>query len=223
MKIRERWNNSNKNVLLFHSRQTKEFYSALVVVLVRRLTSWQYFEATDINGSSDRQWGLCSRNCEQQRCVQKNLLHLDYFLSINIIAALKKFYRSTGIVAGMGSLLVVFSLLVYWDSGWYGVPYSRCRPRVCVFSPPTWWYTWHLINDKDPWYLIEEKRNKRKKEIKGKVIEHVVLVSTIFRSFNPMDVHPLIFRVPWVSLLGCSFQRNMNFFKNRIFAVVVLI
>ena len=33
------------------------------------------------------------------------------------------------------------------------VPYFRCRPRVCVFSPPTWWYTWHLIDDEDPWYL----------------------------------------------------------------------
>ena len=27
-----------------------------------------------------------------------------------------------------------FVLLVYWDSGWYGVPYFRCRPRECVFS-----------------------------------------------------------------------------------------
>ena len=33
-----------------------------------------------------------------------------------IIAALKNFYRSTAIVAGMSSLLVVL-LLVYWDSG----------------------------------------------------------------------------------------------------------
>ena len=34
-----------------------------------------------------------------------------------IIAALKNFYRSTAIVAGMSSLLVVILLLVYWDSG----------------------------------------------------------------------------------------------------------
>ena len=26
-------------------------------------------------------------------------------------------------------------LLVYWDSGWYGVSFFRCKPRVCVFSP----------------------------------------------------------------------------------------
>ena len=29
----------------------------------RRSTSWQFFEAADFNGSSDRQCGLCSRNC----------------------------------------------------------------------------------------------------------------------------------------------------------------
>ena len=33
------------------------------------------------------------------------------------------FYRSTGIVAGMSSLLVVLLLLDEWYSGWYGVPY----------------------------------------------------------------------------------------------------
>ena len=42
----------------------------------RRSTSWQLFEATDFNGSSDRQCGLCSRNCERQRCVRRNLLHI---------------------------------------------------------------------------------------------------------------------------------------------------
>ena len=35
----------------------------------RRSTRWQLFEATDFNGSSDRQCGLCSRNCERQGCV----------------------------------------------------------------------------------------------------------------------------------------------------------
>ena len=42
----------------------------------RRSTSWQLFEATDFNGSSDRQCGLCSRYCERQRCVRRNLLHI---------------------------------------------------------------------------------------------------------------------------------------------------
>ena len=45
------------------------------------------------------------------------------------------FYLSTGVVAGMSILLVVFLLLVDWDSGWHGVPYFRCRPRMCIFSP----------------------------------------------------------------------------------------
>ena len=64
-----------------------------------------------------------------------------YYIYLNFFKPLfhnrKKFYRSTGIVAGMSSLLVVFLLLVYWDSGWYGVPYFRCRPRVCVSPPPS--------------------------------------------------------------------------------------
>ena len=32
-------------------------------------------------------------------------------------------------------LQIASKLLVYWYSGWYGVPFFRCRPRVCVFSP----------------------------------------------------------------------------------------
>ena len=47
----------------------------------RRSTSWQLFEAMDFNGSSDPQCGLCSRNCEQQRCVRRNLLHTTYFFN----------------------------------------------------------------------------------------------------------------------------------------------
>ena len=43
----------------------------------RRSTSWQLFEATDFIGSSDRQCGLCSRKCERQRCVRRNLLHIN--------------------------------------------------------------------------------------------------------------------------------------------------
>ena len=37
------------------------------------------FSITDFNGSSNLQCGLCSRNCEQQRCVRKNLLHRTFF------------------------------------------------------------------------------------------------------------------------------------------------
>ena len=46
----------------------------------RRPKSWQLFEAMDFNGSSDRQCGLCSRNCERQRCVRRNLLDIANFL-----------------------------------------------------------------------------------------------------------------------------------------------
>ena len=79
----------------------------------------QLFEATDFNGSSARQCGLCSRNCERQRCVRRNLSHLVYFL--------KPVYHC--------SFFKSLFLPVDWDSGWCGVPYFRCRPRVCVFSP----------------------------------------------------------------------------------------
>ena len=66
-------------------------------------------------------------------------------------SSFKKFLPVDCIVAGLSSLLVVFLLLVYWYSGWYGVPYFRRRPRVCVFSPQhddthgTWLMT--KIND----------------------------------------------------------------------------
>ena len=45
---------------------------------VRWTTSWEIFEATDFNDSSDRQCGLFSRNCERQRCVRRNLLHIVF-------------------------------------------------------------------------------------------------------------------------------------------------
>ena len=44
--------------------------------------------------------------------------------------------------------------MVYRDSGWYGVPFFRCRPRVCVFFPQIdnthgiWWQR-SMISDKD--------------------------------------------------------------------------
>ena len=56
------------------------------------------------------------------------------FVYLSIITAFKKILPVDRRVAGLSSLLV-FLVLVYWYSGWYGVPYFRCRPRVCVFSP----------------------------------------------------------------------------------------
>ena len=69
-----------------------------------------------------------------RRCVRRNLLHIVNFLKLYFIAAFKKIVSTCRLgLAGMSSLLVVF--FRYWDSGWYSVPYFRCRPRVCVFSP----------------------------------------------------------------------------------------
>ena len=66
-----------------------------VLSFARRSTSWQLFEATDSNGSSDRQGGLCSRNCERQKCVRRNLLHIAQFFDLYIKAVIKKLHRST--------------------------------------------------------------------------------------------------------------------------------
>ena len=47
------------------------------------------------------------------------------------------FNRSTGVVAGMSSLLVISFLCFYWstESDWYVFSSFRSRPRVCVFFP----------------------------------------------------------------------------------------
>ena len=84
------------------------------------------------------------------------------FLILYIIAASEK----AGIVAGMSSSLAVS--FCYWSTGivaGMGFP-TFVADHECVLLPPTWWYTWHLIDDEDPWYLIEEKRTKKKREQK---------------------------------------------------------
>ena len=112
----------------FRWEQWNFYHASLLNALLftRRSTSWQLFEAADFNGSSDQQCGLCSRNCERQT-RSKNFITYNLFLNLYIIAASKNFYRSTGIVAGMSSLLVVS--FCYWDSDWYGAPggYSLSR------------------------------------------------------------------------------------------------
>ena len=58
------------------------------------------------------------------------------FFNLYIIAALKKFLPVNCIVLLVWVVCwLFFLLLVYWYSGLFGVPYFRCRPRVCVFSP----------------------------------------------------------------------------------------
>ena len=69
-----------RSSLLVQVRLLLEFSYFLVNKIARRWTSWQLFEATDFNGSVDRQCGLCPRNCERQRCLRRNLFYLVYFL-----------------------------------------------------------------------------------------------------------------------------------------------
>ena len=54
----------------------------LQVVFPPRQGSLRSLQTTNFNGSSDRQCGLCSRNCERQRCVRRNLLHIANFFWI---------------------------------------------------------------------------------------------------------------------------------------------
>ena len=56
--------------------------------------------------------------------LEESYYKLFIFLETSISLQLffkKKVNLSTGIVAGMSNLLAVFLLLVYWESGWYGV------------------------------------------------------------------------------------------------------
>ena len=72
--------------VLGSSGESSENHASLYNALsfARRSMSWQVFEATDFNGSLDRQCGLCSRNCERQRCVRRNLLHIAKFFQTSI-------------------------------------------------------------------------------------------------------------------------------------------
>ena len=62
------------------------------------------------------------------------------------------------------------------DKLWFSIPFLRptsahpwlvwgsllsLQTTVVCLLPPTWWYTWHLIDDEDPWYLIKEKKLRR--------------------------------------------------------------
>ena len=132
---------------------------------VRWSTSWEFLEATDLNGSDDRQCGLCSRNCERQNCVWRNSFTYGGFLYLYIISFFSEtcFYRSTGILAGMSRLAVV--LCCCWSTlvvAGRGFPLSLQIMGECLL-PSTCWPTWHLIDDEDPIYLIVEKKKRKKK------------------------------------------------------------
>ena len=92
----------------------------------------QFFTST-----LDRQCSLCSRYCERQRCVRRKLLKIVFFKKNSISLQLKKnFHRSTAIVAGMSSLLVVIfvtDLLRLWLV-WGSLPSLRTT-GVCLLHP----------------------------------------------------------------------------------------
>ena len=77
------------------------YFLESLLSFARQSRSWQLFEATDLNGSSDRQCGLCSRNCERQRWVWRILLHIVIIYVYH------------------GSFFKNLSLPVDWDSDWY--------------------------------------------------------------------------------------------------------
>ena len=88
--------------------------------------------------SSDRQCGLCSRNCERRRCVRRSFLHIvQFFKPVYHCSFLKNcFYRSTGIVAGMSSSS--FVVFCYWSTvivAGLGFP-TFVADHGCVSSPP---------------------------------------------------------------------------------------
>ena len=124
------------------SDSSEIFITRLCKMLCRKMlcrsTSWHLFEAAVFNGSSDRQCGLSSRNCERQRCVRRNLLHIIFFKKKPLYncSSEKKFYWSTVIVAGMSSLLIV--IFCYLSTGIVasmGFP-TFVADHGCVSSPP---------------------------------------------------------------------------------------
>ena len=127
---------------------------------------------------SDRQCGLCFRNCKRQRCVRRNLLHIAYFFKSLYHCSFKKiFYPSTGIGRWYELFAGCFFLLLgYWLV--WGSLLSSQISGVCLL-PPTWWYTWHLIDDGDPWYLIEEE-----------------ILCFVYRRYNDLPV-PIYLSVPF--------------------------
>ena len=79
----------------------------------------------------------------------KNFIIHSFSFQTSIIAVLNKFYWLTGRVAGMSSLLVVFLLLVYRHSGWYGFP-TFVADHGNVSSPPSRLCTCLLNDDEHP-------------------------------------------------------------------------
>ena len=110
---------------------TEMFITRLCKLLCRvnAINELAVFEATDFDGSSDWQCGMCSRNCERQRCVGRNIFHIICTFKPVYHCSFRKncFYRSTEIVAGMGFTTFI-AVCVFSDNG------------VCLL-PSTRWHT----------------------------------------------------------------------------------
>ena len=89
---------------------------------------------SELSRSHSKIWYVDLRTNSDFRSRSFDLFPPTHFLTF-MSKQSKKISPVDCIVAGLSSFLVVF--FCYWYSGWYGVPYFRCRPRVCVFSPPT--------------------------------------------------------------------------------------
>ena len=95
-------------------------------------------------GSFLKQWismGLqignaaCVLGTVSDRDAVEETYYITYFLNLYIIAALKNFYQSTGIVAGMSSLLGVS--FCYWSTGIVaGMGFPTVVADQHVSSPP---------------------------------------------------------------------------------------
>ena len=133
--------------------ESSEIFITRLGKMLSFATSWQLFEATYFNGSLDLQYGPCSGNCERQM-RSKNFITCSLFFKhvYHCSSFLKKcFYRSTGIMARMSSLLILLLPGIVADM-WF-----RCRPRVCVFSPTMMAHGTRLMTKIHDCYLIVGK------------------------------------------------------------------
>ena len=92
-----------------------------------------------------------------------------FLANLYIIAALLPcFYRSTGIVAGMSNVFIVFLLLlVYWSKSWYGFPPFIADHGCQHNSSPTQWNTRDLIDDEDLRFLTVDTEDLLSSSTKG--------------------------------------------------------
>ena len=131
-----------------------------ITSLARWSMNCPLFEAKELSGSSDRQCGLCFRNCERLRCAWRNsllwVISFKYVYNCRFFETC--FYRSTGLVSRMSSLLVVFCC--YWFTGkvaGMGFLLSLQTTGVCHLPHCDDTHDRHLIDDEDQWCLIVKK------------------------------------------------------------------